>query len=223
MSPFEPIKLWIFESNRTNFEWIEHLKIWLHPIVWVESNEFWIDFHQIFWIFYALSNQSNHKFSNRIKQISNEFQFDSTPNLHLIYVYLSNILILLSILFLLFMPTWIQYHTCINGYFTSLVSVKWLALDLLEWLLLLLLLESHGDVAWVVFAAEALKVLVLEEAVVEPLFRCLEFVFWNAVEFAEATMLLELPLACLLRLLVRKVGLSVAILISFSKKFVYFE
>ena len=117
------------------------------------------------------------------------------------------------------MLTWIQYHTCINGYFTSLVSVKWLALDLLEWLLLLLL-ESHGDAAWVVFAAEALKVLVLEEAVdvVEPLFRCLEFVFWNAVEFAAATMLLEVPFACLLRLLVRKVGLNVAILISVLEK-----
>ena len=177
--------------------------------VGVDSNEFRINFHRI----------PNY----RIERISNEFQFYSTPNLHLIYVYLSNILILLSILFLLFMPTRIQYHTCINGYFTSLVSVKWLALDLLEWLLLLLLLESHGDVAWVVFAAEALKVLVLEEAVVEPLFRCLEFVFWNAVEFAAATMLLEVPFACLLRLLVRKVGLSVAILISFSKKFVYFE
>ena len=38
------------------------------------------------------------------------------------------------------------------------------------------------------------------------------------VEFAAATMLLEVPFACLLRLLVRKVGLNVAILISVLEK-----
>ena len=38
----------------------------------VESNEFRIDFYQIFRIIFHLSNQSNHKFSNRIERISNE-------------------------------------------------------------------------------------------------------------------------------------------------------
>ena len=39
-------------------------KIWLHPIVGVESNEFRINFHRIFRTFFALSNQLNRKFSN---------------------------------------------------------------------------------------------------------------------------------------------------------------
>ena len=38
----------------------------------VESNEFRIDFYRIFRIIFHLSNQSNHKFSNRIERISNE-------------------------------------------------------------------------------------------------------------------------------------------------------
>ena len=49
----------------------------------MESNEFRIDFYRIFRTFFALSNQSNRTFSNRIDQISNKFQFDSTPNLSL--------------------------------------------------------------------------------------------------------------------------------------------
>ena len=42
--------------------------------VWggVESNEYRIDFYRIFRIIFHLSNQSNHKFSNRIERISNE-------------------------------------------------------------------------------------------------------------------------------------------------------
>ena len=53
----------------------------------IESNEFRINFHRIFRIFFALSNQSNRKFSNRIERISNEFQFDSTPTKVSITVY----------------------------------------------------------------------------------------------------------------------------------------
>ena len=77
-------------SNQWNHKfsnWIEWIskessiwKILLHPIVGVESNEFWINCHRIFQICFALLNQSNRKFSNRIEQISNDFQFDSTPN-----------------------------------------------------------------------------------------------------------------------------------------------
>ena len=65
----------------TNFERIQHLKNLTPPYSWsrIESNEFRINFHRIFRIFFALSNQSNRKFSNRIERISNEFQFDSTP------------------------------------------------------------------------------------------------------------------------------------------------
>ena len=64
-----------------NFERIQHLKNLTPPYSWsrIKSNEFRINFHQIFGIFFALSNQSNRKFSNRIERISNEFQFDSTP------------------------------------------------------------------------------------------------------------------------------------------------
>ena len=53
------------------------------PYSWsqIESNEFWTDFYQIFRIFFDLLNQSNRNFSNQIERISNEFQFDSTPNL----------------------------------------------------------------------------------------------------------------------------------------------
>ena len=76
-----------FLSNRTNFELkiIEFFELFLpfriNRIVnfRIESNEFRINFHRISRIFFALSNQSNRKFSNRIEQISNEFQFDSTP------------------------------------------------------------------------------------------------------------------------------------------------
>ena len=70
-------------SNRTIFEWIQHQKnLTPPPYSWsrMESNEFWINFHRMFQIFFALSNQSNPKFSNRIERISNKFQFDSTLN-----------------------------------------------------------------------------------------------------------------------------------------------
>ena len=60
-----------------NFERIQHLKNLTPP------HGFRINFHQIFRIFFALSNQSNRKFSNRIEQISNEFQFDSTLTQHI--------------------------------------------------------------------------------------------------------------------------------------------
>ena len=74
-----------FSSNFSNyfspFESIESTiwKIWFHPIVGIEKNEFWINFHRIFQIFFALSNQSNRKFSNWIERISNEYQFDFNP------------------------------------------------------------------------------------------------------------------------------------------------
>ena len=45
-----------------------------------ELNEFRIEIYRIFRTFFAFSNQSNRKFSNRIDRISNESQFDSTPN-----------------------------------------------------------------------------------------------------------------------------------------------
>ena len=79
-SPFESIQSWIFESNRTNFEPIQHLKNLTPPYNWsrIKSIEFLINFHRIFHILFALSNQSDRKFSNRIERISNEFQFDST-------------------------------------------------------------------------------------------------------------------------------------------------
>ena len=44
------------------------LEIWWLYVLEVKSielNEFRIDFYQIFWIIFHLSNQSNHKFSNR--------------------------------------------------------------------------------------------------------------------------------------------------------------
>ena len=41
--------------------------------------EFRINFHRIFQIFSALSNQSNRKFSNRIERILNELQFIPKP------------------------------------------------------------------------------------------------------------------------------------------------
>ena len=59
-------------------------KIWLYPILRVELNEFHINFHRTFRIFFALSNQSNRKFSNRTERILNKFQFDSTPNVFLV-------------------------------------------------------------------------------------------------------------------------------------------
>ena len=73
----------IFELNQTNFERIQHLKNLTPPYSWsrTESNEFWINFHRIFRTFFAFSNQSNRKFSNRIDRISTEFQFDSAPTL----------------------------------------------------------------------------------------------------------------------------------------------
>ena len=58
-----------------------------------ELKEFQINFHRIFRIFFALSNQSNCKFLNRIEQISNEFQFASTPP-----TYLSNLWIPIPVL-----------------------------------------------------------------------------------------------------------------------------
>ena len=66
---------------RLNFERIQHLKNLTPPYSWsrIESCEFQINFHRIFRIFFALSNQLNHKFSNRIERILNEFQFDSIP------------------------------------------------------------------------------------------------------------------------------------------------
>ena len=68
-------------SNWMNFERIQHLKNLTPPYSWswIKSNKFRINFHRIFRIFFALLNQSNHKFSNPIERISNEFQFDSTP------------------------------------------------------------------------------------------------------------------------------------------------
>ena len=73
------------ESNRTNFERIQHLKIWLHPIIGVKSNRtnFELIFIEFFVYFLPFSNQSNRKFSNRIERISKEFQFDSTPTVNL--------------------------------------------------------------------------------------------------------------------------------------------
>ena len=58
-------------SNRTNFERIQHLKNLTPPCSWsrIELNEFHINFHRIFLIFFALLNQSNSKFSNRIERI----------------------------------------------------------------------------------------------------------------------------------------------------------
>ena len=41
----------------------------------IKSNEFWIDFFQIFGIFFHILNQSNCKFSNRMEQILNESNF----------------------------------------------------------------------------------------------------------------------------------------------------
>ena len=41
----------------------------------MKSNEFWIDFYRIFRTIFHLSNQSNHKFSNRIERISNESSY----------------------------------------------------------------------------------------------------------------------------------------------------
>ena len=38
-SPFKSIKLQVFESNRTNFKWIQFLIIWLQLLVGVELNE----------------------------------------------------------------------------------------------------------------------------------------------------------------------------------------
>ena len=70
------------QINRIPNFWIESnefRKILLHSIVGVQSNKFGIIFHQIFWIYCALSNQSNRKFSNWNERISNEVQFDSTP------------------------------------------------------------------------------------------------------------------------------------------------
>ena len=76
-------------SNRMNFEQIQHLKNLTPSYSWsrIESNEFRINFHQLFRIFFALSNQPIRKFSNRIERISNEFQFDSTPNLHMVNLF----------------------------------------------------------------------------------------------------------------------------------------
>ena len=51
-----------------------------------ESNEFQIEIYRIFRTFFAFWNQSNHKFSNGIKWISNESQFDSTSNCSLTYL-----------------------------------------------------------------------------------------------------------------------------------------
>ena len=75
---FESIK-----SNQTNFERIPISENLVPPYSWsrIESNEFRINFHQIFRIVFAFAIQSNGKFSIRIKQISNQFQFDSTPKL----------------------------------------------------------------------------------------------------------------------------------------------
>ena len=66
-----------------NFEPIQHLKNLIPPYSWsrIKSNEFRINFHPIFRIFFSLSNQPNRKFSNPLERTSNEFQFDSTPTL----------------------------------------------------------------------------------------------------------------------------------------------
>ena len=62
-----------------NFEFIE-LENWIWKICEFfeffsfESNEFRIEIYRIFRTFFALSNQSNHKFLNGIERISNEFQ-----------------------------------------------------------------------------------------------------------------------------------------------------
>ena len=71
-----------FRMNLPNFERIQLLKNLTPPYSWrrIESNEFGINFHRIFRIIFAISDQSNRKFSNQIERISNEFQFDSTPN-----------------------------------------------------------------------------------------------------------------------------------------------
>ena len=62
-------------SNRTNFERIQHLKNLIPPYSWsrIESNEFRMDFYWIFRIIFHLSHQSNHKFLNRIERILNEY------------------------------------------------------------------------------------------------------------------------------------------------------
>ena len=93
---FELIFYWIFpiifhlsnQSNHTFSNRIEQIlnessiwKIWLHPIVEVKSNL--TNFKLIFIKFfeYFLPFHINRcKFSNQIEHISNEFQFDSTPN-----------------------------------------------------------------------------------------------------------------------------------------------
>ena len=70
-----------FRMNLPNFERIQLLKNLTPPYSWrrIESNEFGINFHRIFRIIFALWNQSNSKFSNRIERISIEFQFDANP------------------------------------------------------------------------------------------------------------------------------------------------
>ena len=60
-----------------------NLKNLTPPYSWsqIESNKFRINLHWIFQIFFALSSQLHHKFSNRIERISNKFQFDSNPKI----------------------------------------------------------------------------------------------------------------------------------------------
>ena len=62
---------------------IQHLKNLIPHYSWsqIKLNEFQINFHRSFRIFFALSNQANRKFLNQIERISNEFQFDSIPSL----------------------------------------------------------------------------------------------------------------------------------------------
>ena len=72
-------------SNQSNYKFLNRIerilnessiwKIWLHPIVGVESHKFWINFYRIFQIIFHLSNQSNFKFLNRIEQILNKSNF----------------------------------------------------------------------------------------------------------------------------------------------------
>ena len=54
-----------FDETSTKFAITLNQILWCHIRGGVESNEFRIDFYRIFWITFHLSNQSNHKFSNR--------------------------------------------------------------------------------------------------------------------------------------------------------------